>query len=150
MDELRAIIHDGGNTTACFTLSTQFGAGNNQVCLYGKRGSLIADSTNRMLIPVRPMAYKSYLRFFLAPRIYARHYRRNSWQNMKQFLKRDFHMDYGMKMLIQSFYQAVEGRAPVPISYREILATARIMDGIFEQMTRAPEACQVPVLSENV
>jgi predicted dehydrogenase len=136
IDELRAIIHDGENTTAYFTFSTQLGAGNNQICLYGKKASLIADSGNRMLIPMQPVGYKSYLRFFLAPLIYARDYRRNSWHNVKQFLKKDFHMDYGMKMLIQSFYQSIQDKTPPPIPYREILTTARMMDDIFAQIRK--------------
>jgi predicted dehydrogenase len=136
VDEVRAVIHNGANTTASFTFSTQFGVGNNQICLYGKKASLIADSTNRTLIPVRQVGYKSYLRFFLAPRIYAANYRRNSWRNIWQFLRKDFHMDYSMKMLIQSFYRSIENATAVPIPYREILVTARIMDEIFRQIPK--------------
>jgi hypothetical protein len=51
------------------------------------------------------------------------------------FLDRDFHMDSGMKYLIESFYGSVRDGAPVPIPYREILLTARLMDTIFEQLT---------------
>jgi predicted dehydrogenase len=134
VDELRAIIHDDSGTTACFTFSTRLGAASNQICLYGKKASLIADSTNRMLIPLRPIRYKSYLRYFLAPRLYAKAYRQNSWRNIKLFLNKQFHMDCGMKILIQEFYRAVQDDGPVPIPYREILTTARIMDQIFAQI----------------
>jgi len=41
-------------------------------------------------------------------------------------------MDSGMKYLIQSFYRSIREDAPVPIPYREILLTARIMEAIFE------------------
>jgi hypothetical protein len=133
LDELRAVIRDG-DVTAYFTLSTRLGAACNQICLYGEKASLISDSTNRILIPIRRTGFKSYLRYFLAPRVYARQYRRNSWLNIKQFLRSDFHMDYGTKVLIQSFYSAVKGEAPVPIPYKEILTTARIMDDIFAQI----------------
>lgn len=137
VDELRAIICDGPNTTASFTFSTQFGAGSNQLCLYGKKASLIADSTNRTLIPVRQTGYKSYLRFFLTPRAYAAEYRRNSWRNIWQFVRKDFHMDYGMKRLIESFYRSVQEGAAVPIPYQEILTTARIMEQIFAQIPKS-------------
>jgi hypothetical protein len=40
-----------------------------------------------------------------------------------------------MKYLIEAFYQSLRDGAPVPIPYREILLTARIMDAIFEQLT---------------
>ena len=78
--------------------------------------------------------FKSYLRFFLAPMVYAKQYRQNSWRNIRQFLRRDFHMDYSMKVLIETFYKAIQGNGPLPISYREILVTARIMDKIFESV----------------
>ena len=131
VDEVRAVIDDGGNTTAVFTFSTQLGAGTNQITVYGKKGVLIADSTNRTLVSLGQAGFKSYLRFFLAPRVYAKQYRQNSWRNIRQFLRRDFHMDYSMKVLIETFYKAIQGLGPVPISYREILVTARIMDKIF-------------------
>jgi len=87
-----------------------------------------------MLVPISQNRYKSYLRFFLAPLIYARQYRRNSWYNVKRFLKKDFHMDYSMKMLIQSFYKSIQDKTPPPIPYREILTTAWMMDDIFAQI----------------
>ncbi len=43
-------------------------------------------------------------------------------------------MDSGMKYLIESFYRSIRQDAPVPIPYREILLTARIMDAIFDQV----------------
>jgi predicted dehydrogenase len=138
VDELRAIIHAGGNTTAYFTFSTQLGAGNSQLCVHGGKTTLIADNTSRMLIPLRQIRYKSYLRFFLAPLIVGRQYHRNSWHNVKQFLKKDFHMDYGMKMLIQSFYQSIQDKSPPPIPYQEILTTAWMMDDIFAQIRKNP------------
>ena len=42
--------------------------------------------------------------------------------------------DAGLKTLIESFYGAVEGKAPLPLTYREILLTSRIMDEIFLQV----------------
>jgi len=43
-----------------------------------------------------------------------------------------------MKFLIESFYRAIsQPGAPLPIPYREIVLTARIMDAIFEQLRAA-------------
>ena len=39
-----------------------------------------------------------------------------------------------MKYLIESFYHSIVADAPVPISYREIRLTSRIMDAIFNQL----------------
>jgi hypothetical protein len=54
--------------------------------------------------------------------------------NLRRFLAMDFHMKSGMKYLIESFYRSIVEGAPVPIPYREILLTARIMDLIFDQL----------------
>jgi hypothetical protein len=43
-------------------------------------------------------------------------------------------MKAGMNYLIESFYRSIEKDAPLPIPYREILLTARIMDDIFAQL----------------
>ena len=64
--------------------------------------------------------------------------------NVRSFLRRDFHMKAGMKYLIESFYNSIVHDTPVPIPYREILLTARIMDDIFDQLG----ASGSPVASE--
>jgi hypothetical protein len=38
--------------------------------------------------------------------------------------------------LIESFYNSIVHDTPVPIPYREILLSARIMDDIFDQLNR--------------
>ena len=43
-------------------------------------------------------------------------------------------MKSGMKYLIESFYRSISEGDPLPIPYREILLTAKIMDEIFEQL----------------
>ena len=74
-------------------------------------------------------------RITLSRRCYTRS---NIWQIFEQnvglFMAGDFHMDAGMKYLIESFYRSIREDAPLPISYREIVLTARIMDSIFEQV----------------
>ena len=65
---------------------------------------------------------------------------------MGLFMARDFQMKAGMKYLIESFYRSIENGTPAPIPYREILLTARIMDGIFTQIS-AKQAADQGVLS---
>ena len=43
-------------------------------------------------------------------------------------------MSGGMYYLIDAFYYSIVHKKPVPISYREILVTAKIMDDIFSQL----------------
>ena len=45
-------------------------------------------------------------------------------------------MKSGLKYLIEAFYRSIAQGVPLPIPYREIVLTARIMDEIFEQTRR--------------
>jgi predicted dehydrogenase len=134
IDELRVMIEDLQSTTAYFTFSSQMRPALHQFRLYGPKNSLILDDDNQTLIPLRGKKYKSYLDQFIPPLIYGRHYFANSTRNIGKFINRDFHMNSGMRFLIESFYRSITADEPLPISYREILLTAEIMDEIFTQV----------------
>jgi predicted dehydrogenase len=134
IDELRVIIKDNDGATAYFTFSSQMKPTLHQFRIYGPRNALIVDDDNQFVIELSGMRYKSYLEQFIPPLIYAKQYLANSWNNVRKFVKRDFHSNSGMKFLIESFYRSVTDGAPLPISFREILLTSRIMDLIFEQL----------------
>ena len=53
---------------------------------------------------------------------------------MANFLTRQLYQDFGMKELIERFYNSIQKGDPLPIPYREITLTARIMDEIFAQV----------------
>jgi len=135
IDELRVIIHDNNSTTAYFTFSSQLNPVMHQFRVYGTKNSLIVDDDNQTLIKIKGGKYKSYLNHFIPPCIYAKQYLANSIHNIQKFIKADFHMNYGMKHLIEKFYRSISDNAPLPITYKEILLTSRIMDSIFEQVT---------------
>jgi predicted dehydrogenase len=138
VDEVRVIIHDEKSTTAYFTFSSQIKPVPHQLRLYGKKNSLIVDDDHQILIKIDDKEYKSYLRYFIPPFQYAKQYIGNFSGNFKKFLKKDFHLpnDAALKIIIESFYQAMEDKAPLPLSYREILLTSKIMDQIFTQIKR--------------
>jgi predicted dehydrogenase len=133
-DEIRTIIVDDDGTTAYFTFTTQMRPLDHQFRIYGPKNSLIVDDDHQILLRMKGVKYKSYLDHFIPPFIYAGQYSGNGIYNIKKFIKCDFHMNSGMRFLIQSFYQSVKEDAPLPISYREIILTAKIMDEIFKQI----------------
>jgi hypothetical protein len=45
-------------------------------------------------------------------------------------------MKSGMKYLTEAFYRSIKGGTLLPIPYRQVVLTARIMDEIFEQINR--------------
>jgi predicted dehydrogenase len=133
LDELRVLIRDGKGTTAFFCFSTQI-KGINQLRLYGPGGSMVADIIAGSIVRRSSRSYKSYLTYFIPSLKEAGEHLRNSGSNLINFIRRQLYQDFGMKELIDRLYQSVRGQAPIPIPYREIILTARIMDEIFAQI----------------
>jgi predicted dehydrogenase len=134
VDELRVIICEEDRTTAYFTFSSQMRPSLHQFRIYGTRNGLVLDQDQETLIRLRGARYKSYLEKFVPPVVTAIGYLGNTLTNLGAFMARDFHMKSGMKYLIESFYRSIVEGAPLPIPYREILLTARIMDAIFDEL----------------
>ncbi|MGA9471283.1 MAG: Gfo/Idh/MocA family oxidoreductase [Terriglobales bacterium] len=134
VDELRVIISDSQQTTAYFTFSSQMRPSLHDFRIYGPKNGLILDQDHEILLRLRGTKFKSFADFFIPPVLFARQHLSNLVRNAKLFLARDFHMEAGMKVLIESFYRSIREDAPPPIPYREILLTARIMDMIFDQL----------------
>ncbi len=135
VDELRVIICEEERTTAYFTFSSQMRPSIHEFRIYGTKNGLVLDQDHETLLRLRGDKYKSYADKFIPPAVLAKQYLGNIAENAKLFLARDFHMDAGMKYLIESFYRSIRQDVPVPIPYREILLTARIMDAIFDQLS---------------
>jgi predicted dehydrogenase len=136
IDELRVIIYDDNKTTAYFTFSTQMRPLLREFRIYGPKNGLILNQEHHSLIRVPGGEYKSYFNKIIPLNNFAKQYRKNMLANAKLFLKRDFHMKSGLKRIIELFYGSIESGSPLPISYKEILITAKIMDSIFAQIHR--------------
>jgi len=134
IDELRVIISDEEHTTAYFTFSSQMRPALHQFRIYGTKNGLILDQDHETLIKLRGVKFKSYLETFIPPVVMSGQYLANLRTNLNTFLARDFHMKAGMKFLIESFYRSIVDGCSVPVPYREILLTARIMQAIFDQL----------------
>jgi predicted dehydrogenase len=134
VDELRVIICEDEGATAYFTFSSQMRPSIHLFRIYGPKNGLVLDQDHELLIRLRGAKFKSYADHFVPPLLFAKQHLANMLGNVKLFLARDFHMDSGMKFLIASFYRSIREGTTAPISYREILLTARIMDAIFEQL----------------
>lgn len=134
VDELRMIISEEDRVTAYFTFSSQMRPSLHQFRVYGTRNGLVLDQDQETLLRLRGERYKSYLEKLVPPVILARQQLGNVATNLRKFLARDFQMKSGMKHLIELFYKSIREDGPVPIPYREILLTARIMDLAFGQI----------------
>jgi predicted dehydrogenase len=134
LDELRVIISDGHRTTAYFTFSSQMSPALHQFRVYGSKNSLIADYEHQTIIKVTKGSYRSYLNQILPPFVFGKQYFANGYRNIRRFLINDLHYEYGIYSLIKSFYQSLTENTPLPIPYKDILLTSRIMDDIFVQI----------------
>lgn len=134
IDELRVIIHDDNDITAYFTFSTQMRPLLREFRVYGPLNGLLVNQENHSVIKLPGESYKSYLNAVLPLRYYAKQYRSNMYSNIRLFLKRDFHLKEGLRNLVGQFYQAISTDSPVPIPYKEIVLTSKIMDSIFAQV----------------
>lgn len=134
VDELRVIIREEGGTTAYFTFSSQMKPSIHEFRIYGSKNGLLLDQDHDILLTLRGKKFKSYLDKFASPVLFAKQHLSNLINNIGLFLARDFHMDGSMKYLIETFYRSIQQDMPVPIPYREIMLTSRIMDAIFEQL----------------
>jgi predicted dehydrogenase len=140
IDELRVIISDDyGGCTAYFTFSSQMRPLLHQLRIFGPKNGLIVDADHETVIKVKGTKYKSQLDRFVPPIDFAKEYLRNSFNNIRKFIRNDFHMDSGMRFLIESFYRSIVEDAPLPIPYREIILTSRIMDKIFDIINKNKE-----------
>jgi predicted dehydrogenase len=135
VDELRVIIADEGDATAYFTFSSQMRPSLHEFRIFGRSNGLILDHDQDLLIKLRGRRFPSYAEKFLPHLNLARQHLGNFGVNFRTFLARDFHMKSGMKYLMESFYRSITDGAPLAISYREIVLTARIMDSIFDQIS---------------
>ena len=134
IDELRVIVSEPGGATAYFTFSSQMRPSLHHFRVYGPKNALVLDHDHQTLIKVNGGRHKSYLEKFIPPLDFGKQYLGNGIHNVRKFLGNDFHMKSGMKFLIGEFYRSIAEGAPVPIPYKEIVQTSRIMDDIFAQI----------------
>ena len=143
VDELRVIISEHERTTAYFTFSSQMRPALHQFRIYGPNNGLVLDHDQETLIKLPGRRFKSYGEKFVPPLILSKQLLGNLITNVGVFLARDFQMKSGMKYLIESFYRSITENAPLPIPYRELVLTARIMDAIFDQLNATSPQAQV-------
>jgi predicted dehydrogenase len=134
VDELRVIIRDRSGITAYFTFSSQMRPCYRLFRIFGSKNGAELDEDKQLLIRVPGGAFKSYAEMFLPPLLRMLENLRNLGRNLHGFMKGGLHMKQGMMNLIEKFYLSLDGKAEPPISHREILLTARIMEEIFQQV----------------
>ncbi len=133
-DELRVIIAEENRVSAYFTFSSQMKPILQEFRVYGEKNGLVLDQNHEIVLKLRGAKYKSYADFIVPPIQLTRQYMANLLRNQKLFFRRELHMEMGILNLTRQFYASIVEGGPVPISYGEILRTARLMDEVFAQL----------------
>ncbi len=147
MDELRVLVR-GKKVTAYITFSAHIRPAAHFVRVYGTKNTVHADYTSRTVTfdanPSLPSAIGRVVPAFEQ----AARFAREGLKNVTKFAKSDFHFFAGLQNLIRSFYDSIEHGSELPISYRDILRIAKMMDEIFHQLdqtgTRSESAAAAP------
>ena len=137
LDELRVMLRDRNGTTGTFCFTTQVKPSLNGLRVYGPANSLDVDVSRGCLTKRFGRSYKSYLTYLIPSWKESRAHASSATRNAVGILRGQLHLDFGLKTLIEQFHASVQSGGQLPISYREILLTTRIMDDIFARMTRS-------------
>lgn len=135
VDELRVILRGSRGTTAYFTFSSQLGPRLHQFRVFGDKNALVLDDDHQTVTKLKGRSFKGQINQLAPPIGFAGQHLGNAFRNFATFLMGNLHGDARTRLLIESFYRSVKEGAPPPISHREILRTARIMDEIFRQVS---------------
>ena len=144
-DELRVLIHDE-TTTAYFTFSSQMQPQVFEFRVFGPKNGILLDEKHHVLIKLKGARYKSYLDMVMPPLESSGQFFANALANFRSLMAGRLNMLEGMKELFERFYLSVLNDRPVPIPYRQIVLTSRIMDAVFAQLADdRPDVLPVPV-----
>ena len=130
-DELRFILRSGG-VTVSGNVSAHGRPVPHTLKVVGTNDSVELDYTARTLIRASRWSAPSALgRQFMAW-TQAKQLAGNGRRNITRFRKYEFHYFQCMRVLLDRFYDAVEGKGPDPIPPEQILRVCRVIDQIVE------------------
>lgn len=128
-DELRFMLRSG-TVTVSGTVTAHARPVPHQLKIMGTLDSVELDYTARTLVHSARWSQPSALGRLFPAWVQARQYRRNARRNLGLFRRHEYHYFQCMRVLLNRFYDAVEGNAAAPIPPEQILRVTRIIDRI--------------------
>lgn len=136
VDEARVVIR-GERVSAYVTFSGHARPVGHFLRVYGSKNTAHVDYNNRTCtletVPTLPSAIGRLVPAFQNAVAFAR----EGARNLGRFKDSKFHFFAGLGELFRRFYRSIADGSEVPISTRDMLRVARMLDEIFEQV-RAP------------
>ena len=133
MDELRVVIR-GKDMSAYGTFTSHVKPVAQFARYYGTESIVHLDFISRTVTVERGATLPSAIGRLAAGFDQSMQYARSAARNAQRFLRSDYHYFAGLAYLIRSFYDSILHGAPLPVSTRDILRIAWMMDEIFEQI----------------
>jgi predicted dehydrogenase len=130
-DELRVMIRSG-NVTASAIVSAHARPVAHTLRVAGTLDTVELDYAARTIVRSARQSHPSAIGRLFPARVQAAQFARNARRNFGRFWRHEFHYFQGMRVLLERFYDAVEGRGPDPVPHDQLLRVCRLIDGIVE------------------
>jgi len=132
-DELRMVI-EGARTTAYGTFSSHIRPAGYFVRVCGTKNTAHVDYAKRTVTLEGGRSLPSAVGRLVPAFEQALQFAREGGKNVARFARSDFHYFSGLNRLIALFYKSITEGSPLPISYRDILRIAWMIDEIVRQI----------------
>ncbi len=139
VDEARILIR-GERVTAYVTFSAHARPVHHFLRIYGTRNTAHVDYNNRTCTLDVSGTLPSALGRLVPAFQSAARYAREGMRNVSMFGRSQFHFFAGMGELFRRFYHSIQEGSPLPISHRDILRTAWMLDEVFAQVMPGRDA----------
>ena len=105
-----------------------------RIYVVGTADTVELDYASRTLVQSARQTQPSAIGRLFPPWVQARHYMRNGWRALGAFRRHEAHYFQCMRVLLNRFYDAVEGSGTDPVPHAHILRVCRAIDQMVEQM----------------
>lgn len=136
-EELRVEIIDHANKfTAYIVFTSNVKPGAFRISYLGTKKALYLNNTNHTIVEDAPTRLPGTLGQIFAIRSTIKSLSRQFWRALFDFIwgRETYFTD--MKELFEQFYEATQGKGPLPISTNELHKSSRIMDEVIRQIGR--------------
>jgi len=132
-DELRFMLRSD-KVTVSGTISAHGKPSAHTLKVVGTRDSVELDYTARTLVRSASWAQPASVGRLFPAFVQARQFWRNGWRNVGLFRRYEYHYFECMRVLLNRFYDAVEGKGADPIPAAHILRVCHVIDRLVDGM----------------
>jgi len=132
-DELRVMMF-GKKSSAYLTVSSHARPIRHSLLFRGTKNTALLDFNSSTIRLERDSILPGVLGRLSSPFSEGWQCFREGTRNVLRFVRSDYHFFSGFNYLVSKFYESIVKDLPVPISYKDILRNALILDQIVEQL----------------